>query len=281
MTPSRNGRGTGTRPRRVPRALTIAGSDSGGGAGIQADLRTFAARGVYGTSVLAALTAQSTRGVRAVLAVPPAFVRAQIDAVMDDLGADAVKTGMLLDARTVIAVADALAAHGARPLVVDPVITAKDGTALLAAAAVRTLRTRLLPLATVVTPNRAEAAALTGMPVRDRGEMEAAARALHDLGARAVVVTGGDVHGDACDVMLTEDGVVWLRAARVPGAPAHGTGCTFSAAITAELAKGATTAEAVIRAKRYVTACIRRARRLGGGHPILGHGRPPGAATRP
>ena len=257
--------------RRMPRALTIAGSDSGAGAGIQADLKTFAARGVYGMSVVAALTAQSTRGVRAVLRVPAAFVRAQIDAVLDDLGADAVKTGMLLDARTVDAVADALAAYGTRPLVVDPVMVAKGGERLLAASAVRALRTRLLPLAAVVTPNRAEAAALVGFAVRDRRDMEAAARALLDLGARAVVVTGGDLDGDACDLFATGRGRVWLRGRRIGGAPAHGTGCTLSAAITAELAKGVVLASAVRRAKRYTAGCIRRARRLGGGHPILGH----------
>jgi hydroxymethylpyrimidine/phosphomethylpyrimidine kinase len=259
------------RARRVARALTIAGSDSGGGAGIQADLKTFAARGVYGLSVVAALTAQSTRGVHAVLRIPPAFVRAQIDAVLDDLGADAVKTGMLLDARTVEAVADALAAHDVRRLVVDPVMVAKGGEPLLAPSAVRALRTRLLPLAAVVTPNRAEAAALVRFAVRDRGGMEDAARALLDLGARAVVVTGGDLAGDACDLFATGRGAIWLRARRIRGLPAHGTGCTLSAAIAAELAKGVALAAAIRRAKRYTAGCIRRARRLGGGHPVLGH----------
>ncbi len=256
--------------RHEPRALTIAGSDSGAGAGIQADLKTFAARGVYGASVVAALTAQSTRGISAVLAVPPAFVRAQLDAVLDDLGADAVKTGMLLDARTVTIVADALAARRA-PLVVDPVMAAKGGTTLLRRAAVDALRARLVPLATVVTPNRAEAAALVGHPVRDRDDMERAARALLDLGARAVVVTGGDLDGDACDLLVSPHGAIWLRARRIPGPPAHGTGCTFSAAIAAELAKGASIERAVATAKRYTAACIGRARRLGGGHPVLGH----------
>ncbi|MBI3767509.1 MAG: bifunctional hydroxymethylpyrimidine kinase/phosphomethylpyrimidine kinase [Deltaproteobacteria bacterium] len=255
---------------RPPRALTIAGSDSSAGAGIQADLKTFAARGVYGTSVITALTAQSTRGVRAVLAVPPAFVRAQIDAVLADLGADAVKTGMLLDPRTVTTVAEALAAHRA-PLVVDPVMTAKGGATLLRRSAIPALRARLLPLATVVTPNRAEAAVLVGFPVRDRDDMERAARTLLELGARAVVVTGGDLEGDACDLLVSRRGAVWLRARRVPGAAAHGTGCTFSSAIAAELAKGASVARAVAVAKRYTTACLKRARRLGGGHPVLGH----------
>lgn len=260
------------RARRVPRALTIAGSDSGAGAGIQADLKTFAAHDVYGTSVVTALTAQSTRGVAGILAVPTRFVRAQLDAVLDDLGADAVKTGMLLDPRTVVAVARALAAHGAPPLVVDPVIAAKDGATLLTARALQMLRACLLPLATVVTPNREEAAALTGRRVRDRDEMERAARALVALGARAAVVTGGGSRREACDLLVVGTRARWLRAPRVGGPAPHGTGCTFSAAITAGLARGASIEEAVVGAKRYTRACIRRAQRLGAGHPILDHG---------
>ena len=261
-----------TRRRAVGRALTIAGSDSGAGAGIQADLKTFAAHGVYGASVVTALTAQSTRGVHAILGVPPPFVRAQLDAVLDDLGADAVKTGMLLDPRTVVTVALVLAAHGTPPLVVDPVMAAKDGATLLSRRAVHALRARLLPLAMVVTPNRDEAAALTGRRVRDRDDMERAARELVVLGARAAVVTGGGPAGEACDLLVVGDGRArWLRARRIPGPPPHGTGCTFSAAIAAALAQGATIEDAVISAKRYTRACIRRARRLGAGHPILGH----------
>jgi hydroxymethylpyrimidine/phosphomethylpyrimidine kinase len=255
----------------MPRALTIAGSDSGAGAGIQADLKTFAALGVYGTSVIAALTAQNTRGVHRVLAVPAAFVRAQLDAVLDDLGADAVKTGMLLDPRTVATVARALAVRDAPPLVVDPVMAAKDGATLLTRRAQETLRVRLLPLATVVTPNRAEAAALTGRRVRDRDDMERAARALVALGARAAVVTGGGSAREACDLLVVDGRARWLRARRLPGPPPHGTGCTFSAAIAAGLARGATIEAAVVAAKRYTHACIRRARRLGAGHPVLGH----------
>ena len=259
-----------TRPR-VPRALTIAGSDSGAGAGIQADLKTFAARGVYGMSVITALTAQSSRAVHAVLGVRPAFVRAQIDAVLEDMGADAVKVGMLLDARTVTTVADALVAHRVRRLVVDPVLVAKGGETLLAPAAIATLRTRLLPLAEIVTPNLAEAAALVGFPVTDLAGMTAAAQALARLGTRAVVVTGGHLSGDAVDVLLVEGALWTLRAARIGLSPPHGTGCTFSAALAAELAKGGSVEAAVRAAKRYTTACIRRARRLGRGHPILGH----------
>jgi hydroxymethylpyrimidine/phosphomethylpyrimidine kinase len=256
---------------RVPRALTIAGSDSGGGAGIQADLKTFAARGVYGTSVIVALTAQNTRGVRAVHAVPPKFVRAQIDAVFEDIGADAVKTGMLLGAGTVAAVADAIVAHRVRHLVVDPVMAAKGGETLLRGAGRLALREGLLPLAEVVTPNRAEASVLADVPVTDRGGMERAARAIAGLGPRAVVVTGGDLPGGADDLLLIGGTLRWLRGTRVTGAPPHGTGCTFSAAIAAELAKGASIEGAVVAAKRYTAACLRRSFRLGRGHPVLGH----------
>jgi hydroxymethylpyrimidine/phosphomethylpyrimidine kinase len=257
--------------RRVPRALTIAGSDPGGGAGIQADLKTFAARGVYGLSVVAAITAQNTRGVQAVRAVPSVFVRAQIDAVLGDFGADAVKTGMLLDARTVAVVVEALGAHRVRHLVVDPVMLAKGGEVLLEKRARALVRDRLLPLAEVVTPNRAEAAALAGMRVADRAGMEAAAHAIGRLGARAVLVTGGDLTGGADDVLLVGGDLRWLRAPRLRVPPPHGTGCTLSAAIAAELAKGAPIERAVAAAKRYTATCIRRARPLGRGHPVLGH----------
>jgi hydroxymethylpyrimidine/phosphomethylpyrimidine kinase len=256
---------------RLPRALTIAGSDSGAGAGVQADLKTFQARGVYGTCAITALTAQSTRGVHAVRPVPPAFVRAQIDAVVGDLGADATKIGMLVGAATVRAVAAAVARHRLRRVVLDPVLVATSGTRLLAAPATRVLRARLLPLVEVVTPNLAEAAALAGFPVVDLASMRAAARVLRHAGARAVVISGGHLPGDAIDLLLVGTTEHVLRATRVPIAAPHGTGCTFSAAIAAELAKGADVETAVRTAKRYTTACIRRARRLGGGHPILGH----------
>jgi hydroxymethylpyrimidine/phosphomethylpyrimidine kinase len=254
---------------RVPRALTIAGSDSGGGAGVQADLKTFAARGVWGACVVTAVTAQNTRGVWGVTRIAPAFVRRQIDAVLEDLGADAVKVGMLAGAGTVRAVAGAL---GRRPrLVVDPVLRAKGGAPLLARDAVAALGARLLPLAELVTPNLDEAAVLAGFPVADLRAMRAAAAAILRLGPRAVVVTGGHLAGDALDVLVTRGGTHVLRAARVPGPAPHGTGCTFSAAIAAELAKGAPIEAAVRAAKRYTTACIRRAFRLGAGHPVLGH----------
>jgi len=257
--------------RELPSALTIAGSDSGAGAGIQADLKTFAARNVYGTSALTAVTAQDTRAVHAVRVLPAAFVRAQVDTVLDDLGANAVKTGMLGSAAVVAAVAEALVAHRVRRLVVDPVLHASAGRALLGPGGAALLLRRLVPLAEVVTPNLAEASLLVGFPVRDLGAMEEAARCLVRAGARAAVVTGGHLTGDAVDVMLAEGRLVRLRAARVPGPTPHGTGCTFAAAIAAERAKDVPLVDAVRAAKRYVTTCIRRARPLGHGRPVLGH----------
>ena len=251
-------------------ALTIAGSDSGAGAGIQADLKTFAARGVYGTSAITAITAQDTRAVRAVMVVPPAFVRAQIDAVLDDLGAEATKTGMLGSAAVVVAVAEGLVAHRVRRLVVDPVLHASGGHPLLARGGAQILLRRLLPLAEIVTPNLSEASMLVGFPVRNVRAMEEAARVLVHAGARAAVVTGGHLAGDAVDVALIDGVIHRLRAARVPGAP-HGTGCTFAAAIAAERAKDVPIEDAIRAAKRYTTACIRRALRLGHGRSILGH----------
>lgn len=259
------------RRRDLPRALTIAGSDSGAGAGIQADLKTFAARGVYGTSAITALTAQDTRLVHAVVVMTPAFVRAQIDAVLDDLGADAVKTGMLGSAGVVAAVADALAAHRVSRLVVDPVLHASGGRALLARGGAAVLWRRLLPLAEIVTPNLAEASMLVGFPVRDVRAMEEAARALVAAGARAAVVTGGHLTGDAVDVALVDGVVHRFRGGRIPGGAPHGTGCTFAAAIAAERAKDVPLETAIRIAKRYTATCIRRAVRLGQGRAVLAH----------
>jgi hydroxymethylpyrimidine/phosphomethylpyrimidine kinase len=259
------------RRRSVVSALTIAGSDSSSGAGVQADLKTFAARGVYGACVVTAITAQDTRAVHRVMVVPPAFVRAQLDAVLEDLGADAVKTGMLGSAAVVAAVADALAAHRVRRLVVDPVLHASGGRPLLGRGGMAMLLRRLLPLAEVVTPNLAEASMLVGFPVRDLPGMARAARALVDAGAHAAVVTGGHLPGAAVDVACVDGGIHRLRAARVPGEPPHGTGCTFAAAIAAERAKDVPVLDAIRAAKRYTTGCIRRAVGLGRGRPILGH----------
>jgi hydroxymethylpyrimidine/phosphomethylpyrimidine kinase len=266
--------------RRPPAsALTIAGSDSGAGAGIQADLKTFAALGVFGTSAVTAVTAQDTRTVYGVLIVPPALVRAQIDAVLDDLGADAVKTGMLGNAAVVAAVADALAAHRVRRLVVDPVLHASGGRSLLARGGAAALLRRLLPLAEVVTPNLAEASMLVGFPVRDVKAMAEAARVLVQAGARAAVVTGGHLAGDAIDVALVDGVVHRFRGSRIAGT-AHGTGCTFAAAIAAARARDVPLEAAIRAAKRYTTACLRRALDLGGGRSILGHQRSRAAAPR-
>src|SRR5690242_19218178 len=258
-------------PRRVrPVALTIAGSDPTGGAGLQADLLTFTALGVHGASVATALTAQDTRGVRATDAVAPGFVSAQLDAVLDDLDVRAVKTGMLHRGAVVHVVAARLSARKTLPLVVDPVIAASDGAPLLDAAGVESLRTRLLPLATLVTPNLAEAAALTGLTVDGPAAMADAARALVALGARAALVTGGHLEGDAVDVLHDGHAVRELRAPRIPGPPVHGTGCAFAAASAARLACGAALPEAVVDAKAFVARAITAAVALGRGARILG-----------
>jgi len=258
----------------MPTALTIAGSDSGGGAGIQADLKTFEARGVFGTSALTAVTAQNTRGVQGVLVLPPDFVALQIRSVLQDIGADAVKTGMLASAPIVAAVADALEAHAVRALVVDPVMVAKGGDALLAPDAREALVGRILPLALVVTPNLHEAGVLVGGEIEDLGGMREAARAIHALGARNVVVKGGHLAGpESVDVLFDGAAFTEHRAARVDTPNTHGTGCTFAAAIAAELAKGATVPAAVAEAKRYLTGAIAAGgrRRVGAGHGPVDH----------
>jgi len=267
----------------MPTALTIAGSDSGGGAGIQADLKTFQALGVFGTSAVTALTAQNTLGVQGVHVVPPAFVAAQIDSVLSDIGADAVKIGMLADAAIVAAVAERLVAHRVTTLVVDPVMVAKGGDALLAPEAKDALVAQLVPLATLVTPNVHEAAVLLGRPVRTFDDMVAAAEAIHGLGAKAVLVKGGhtvtaegDPSEDSVDVLYDGHGHRTFRAARIDTPNTHGTGCTYASAIAAELAKGQPLAAAVAAAKAYITEAIRYGAewRLGGGHGPVDHAWP-------
>ena len=253
---------------KPPRALTIAGSDSGGGAGIQADLKTFAAHGAWGLCALTAVTAQNTLGVQAAEVLPPGIVAAQIESVTTDIGVDALKTGMLATAAVIDAVAATVRRLGLRPLVVDPVAVASSGAALLAPGGVEALRADLVPLADLVTPNMAEAAALAGLDaVRDREGMEAAARAILALGARAVLVTGGHLPGSvAADLLLEEGGPpVWLEEARLPGRHNHGTGCVLSAAVTARLARGEPMREALAGAKAFVTRAIAAGVDLGGG----------------
>lgn len=255
-------------------ALTIAGSDSSGGAGIQADLKTFSALGVYGASVLTALTAQNTRGVSAVHSVPPDFVRAQMDAVYGDLAVDATKIGMLADAGIVAAVADGLAASDAGNIVLDPVMVAASGDPLIDDGAVSVMVERLFPLADLVTPNLHEAARITGGAVATaRAEMEAQAERIRSLGARGVYLKGGHLDGEAADLVLTGAGKRWLVAPRVATANTHGTGCTLSSAIAASLAKGASLDVAVDGAKAYIGKAIAAADALtvGGGHGPVHH----------
>ncbi len=256
-------------------AVTIAGSDSSGGAGIQADLKTFAALGVYGASVIAALTAQNTRGVTAIHDVPPDFVAQQIDAVFSDLAVGAVKIGMLSRPATIGAVAAGLRRHNARNVVLDPVMVATSGDRLLSAEAVETLRSELFPLALVVTPNLPEAAALLDTAIaRDETEMRAQAERLLALGPKAVLIKGG--HGteaEAVDLLLAGGMVTRLSAARIATRNTHGTGCTLSSAIAAELAKGRDLVAAAETAKDYVTRAIAAADelRIGAGHGPVHH----------
>jgi hydroxymethylpyrimidine/phosphomethylpyrimidine kinase len=253
-------------------ALTIAGSDSSGGAGIQADLKTFAALEVYGASVITALTAQNTEGVDAVHMVPPDFVLAQMLAVAADLDIRAIKIGMLGTSAVIEAVAEGLKSFPGVPVVLDPVMVAASGDALLDADAVETLRRTLLPLATVITPNLAEAAALLGQPLaRHESEMLKQANGLLQMDARAVLLKGGHGAGrDAVDVLVDGEGEMRLAVPRVATRNTHGTGCTLSAAIAAELAKGVPLRAAVEKAKAYVTAAIAAADEL-----AVGKGRGP------
>jgi len=259
------------------RTLSVAGSDSGGGAGIQADLKTFAALGCYGMSVITALTAQNTRAVSAIHPCPPEFIAAQLDAVLGDIGADAVKIGMLHDPAVIDTVAGRLKAHGVRWIVLDPVMVAKSGDRLLREEAIQALRERLLPLASLITPNLPEAATLLGQSRLETAELASAARRLADLGPAAVLIKGG--HGDdphtSSDLLYHREGD-WLRefsAARIDTPNTHGTGCTLSAAIAACLARGSDLAEAVMQAKQYLSDALRAGAgyRLGGGHGPVHH----------
>lgn len=255
------------------RVLIVAGSDSGGGAGIQADIKTVTMLGGYAATAIAALTVQNTLGVTGVLAVPPAFVQAQMRAVLDDIGADAIKTGMLGDAAMVAAVAEVIEALPARPpLVVDPVMVAKGGARLLDEDAVGAVRSRLLPLAHVITPNTPELEALTGASIADERAAVAAGRLLLDGGAQAVLVKGGHLEGDeVVDWLLTRDDERRFVSPRIRTRHTHGTGCTLASAVACELARGRALAEAVARARDYVQAAIRAAPGLGQGHGPLGH----------
>ena len=256
---------------RVRTALTIAGSDSGGGAGIQADLKTFSALGVFGMSALTAITAQNTLGVTAVHEIPPEVVAAQIDAVVTDIGVDAAKTGMIASSEIIRVVAAKVREHAIATLVVDPVMVATSGDRLLREDAVEALRTELLPLATVTTPNLPEAEVLVGRPVRTLEEMREAARAIVGLGAKSAVVKGGHLDGDAIDLFFDGSSFTELPARRIETTSTHGTGCTLASAIAALLAKGESLENAISNAKVYVTAAIERAYPIGKGHGPVHH----------
>jgi hydroxymethylpyrimidine/phosphomethylpyrimidine kinase len=256
----------------IAKALTIAGSDSGGGAGIQADLKTFSAFRVFGMSVITAVTAQNSVGVQGVENLPPAFVARQMRSVLSDFGADAAKCGMLSTAPIIEAVAATFAEHPVEKLVVDPVMIAKSGDPLLEPGARRALVERILPLALVVTPNLPEAEALAGIPVASRADMEEAARRIHRLGPRHVLVKGGHLKGEAA-VDLCWDGrsATAFSAPRVDSPNTHGTGCTFSAAIAAGLARGRPLGDAIREAKAYVTRAIKDGFAAGRGVGQLRH----------
>lgn len=256
------------------RALTIAGSDSGGGAGIQADLKTFQELDCFGTSVITALTAQNTLGVQAVHEAPPEFVREQLDSVLGDIGTDAAKIGMLGSASVVAAVAAALRAHRVERLIVDPVCISKHGDPLLQDDALEGLRAEILPLAELVTPNLDEVRLLTGVDVRGLDDLRAAAEAMHALGSRWVLIKGGHLpdNEDAVDLLFDGTDATPLGTRRLDTRDTHGTGCTLSAAIAAFRARGVAMEEAVRRAKDYVTGAIAGGLRLGGGIGPLDHG---------
>jgi hydroxymethylpyrimidine kinase/phosphomethylpyrimidine kinase len=250
---------------KAPVALTIAGSDSGGGAGIQADLKTFAALGVHGTSAITAITAQNTVGVTDILELPTSLIRAQIDAVVDDIGVQAAKTGMLSSAGIIEAVAEAVQRHGISNLVVDPVMVAKGGAKLLRDDAVSALREMLIPLAAVITPNIPEAQVLLGREIRTLDERRRAARDLVAMGARAAVVKGGHAL-DVTDVFYDGSEMVELAARRIDTRNTHGSGCVFSAAIAAWLARGVEPGAATRKAKDFITEAIANSLELGHGH---------------
>ncbi|MDQ0190684.1 bifunctional hydroxymethylpyrimidine kinase/phosphomethylpyrimidine kinase [Alicyclobacillus cycloheptanicus] len=266
----------------VVRALTIAGSDSGGGAGIQADLKTLHQFGVYGMCAITALTAQNTHGVQDIQAVPASFVQQQLESVLTDLGADAVKTGMLASADIIHTVADVLEAHAVQHLVVDPVMVAKGGAPLLQPDAVDALKARLFPLAAVVTPNLPEAQALCGYPIRDLADAKRAARDLAQSGVPIVVIKGGHAAdgrpNDAVDIIYDSGTQTFtsLVSPRVPSRKTHGTGCTFSSAVTALLARGEAPLTAIAMAKAFVFEAIDRAKDwdVGSGHGPTDHTAP-------
>ncbi|MFF8401931.1 bifunctional hydroxymethylpyrimidine kinase/phosphomethylpyrimidine kinase [Streptomyces sp. NPDC014846] len=255
----------------IPRVLTVAGSDSGGGAGIQADLKTMLALGVHGMSVITAVTAQNSVGVQGAWELPVAAVRAQYRSVVDDIGVQAVKTGMLASAELVEAVAELISGTDA-PAVVDPVGVSKHGDSLLAASALDSVRTKLLPVATVATPNLDEVIQLTGVRVESEDGLRRAAGAVLEYGPRWVLIKGGHLSGDAVDLLTDGSAEHWLRSPRHDNRHTHGTGCTLASAIASGLAKGLPVPEAAHAAKEYVTGAIAAGFALGAGIGPVDHG---------
>ena len=253
------------------RVLTIAGSDSGGGAGIQADLKTITVLGGFGMSVVTALTAQNTLGVHGIHDVPPSFVAMQFDAVATDIGIDAAKTGMLATSEIIRVVAAKIRQYGIIKLVVDPVMVAKGGMSLIREEAKKILIAELIPLALVLTPNIPEAEALSGIRIETLDDMKAAAGIIRQMGAKHVVVKGGHLSGDAVDLLYDGEDFREFRSQRIATQDTHGTGCTYSAAIATELAFVKDVAGAVMEAKRYITSAVRHAWRVGGGHGQTNH----------
>ncbi len=253
-----------------PRVLTVAGSDSGGGAGIQADLKTFSALGVFGMSAITAITAQNTYEVRDIVKIPPESVRAQIRAVVEDIGVDAVKTGMLFSTDIIEVVTEELSKLEV-PVVVDPVMVAKSGARLLREDAIDAMKDRMFPVAYVVTPNLPEAEVLTGAKIRDESDMKRAAKAIAELGVKAVLIKGGHLEGKAVDILYHEGEFYRFEADRVETKNVHGTGCSFASAIAAHLAKGYGLIESVDRAKKFITLAVRFGLGLGRGAGPVNH----------
>ena len=258
--------------RRINTALTIAGSDSSGGAGIQADLKTMLANGVYGMSAITALTAQNTTGVTAIMQVSPEFLGQQIDAVFSDIYPDAVKTGMVADGELIKVIAERLRFYKAANIVVDPVMIATSGARLISQEAVKVLEEELLPIATVVTPNIPEGEVLSGISISDKADMEKAAKIICDRFGCAVLLKGGHSISDADDLLYEKGGTRWFKGRRIDNPNTHGTGCTLSSAIASGLAKGFTLDQSVVRAKEYISGALSAMLDLGKGSGPLHHG---------
>lgn len=257
--------------KTVKTALTIAGSDCSGGAGIQADIKTMSAHGVYAMSAITALTAQNTTGVFAIETVSPEFLASQIDCIFSDIRPDAVKTGMVASAALIEVIAERLRVHGASNIVVDPVMVATSGSRLLQEEALTALKTKLLPLAAVVTPNIPEASVLAGMTIKTKANMEQAAQRIEQACGCAVLLKGGHRISDADDLLCRNGRLQWLRSERIDNVNTHGTGCTLSSAIAANLAQGHPLEEAIIRAKGYITGALQAQLNLGAGSGPLDH----------